>query len=55
MRSNDAVESIERHAENEQRTAEAGVPEKHGGHSTIPVLVGREVHLMHAVQVRRQS
>ena len=54
MRSDDAVESVERHAENEQSAAQAGVPEKHGGYRTIPVLVGREVHLMHAVQVRRQ-
>ena len=55
MRSDDAVESVEGHTEYEQGAAEAGVPQKHGGYSTIPVLVRRKVHLMHAVQVGCQS
>ena len=55
MRPDDAVEPVERHTENEQSTAEAGVPQKHGGYSTIPVLVGRQVHLMYTVQIRGQS
>ena len=55
MRSDDAVESIERHAGDEEDTAHGGRQKNEGGEFTVPVLVRRHVYIMSGVQVSKQS
>ena len=55
MWSDDAVESVEGHAGDEEDTAYGGRQKNEGGEFTVPVLVRRHVYIMPGVQVSKQS
>ena len=55
VRSDDAVESVECHASDEEDTAHGGRQKNEGGEFTVPVLVRRHVDIMSSVQVSKQS
>ena len=54
MWSDDAVESVESHAGDEEHTAHGGRQKDEGGDVTVRVLVRRHVYVMSSVQVSKQ-
>ena len=51
MRSNYTVETIKRHTEYEESTAQRGRPQRRRSNSAVPLLVWREIHIMYCVQI----
>ena len=55
MRSDDAVNSVESHAEYEESTAQSRCPQNRCDGRTEPKVIWREIHTMNIVQIQDQS
>ena len=55
MRSDDTVNSVESHAEYEESAAQSRCPKYCGSDGAEPMLIGRELQPVYAVQIRQHS